>query len=340
MRAFCIVGPGQTELREVPPPSPGPEDVVMRVRLVGFCGSDLNTFRGRNPLVGYPRIPGHEIAGVIEGVGTAVPPEWGVGQAVTVSPYTACGACPSCRQGRSNCCRGNQTLGVQRDGAMAELITVPWRKLFTSEQLSLRQLAMVEPLTIGAHAVGRGRVRPDDTVAVFGCGAIGLGAVAAAAARGARVIAIDLDDAKLERARGAGAAAVLNSATADLHGGLQALTGGDGPAVVIEAVGLPATFRAAVDEVGFAGRVVYIGYAAKPVEYETKAFVQKELDILGSRNATPDDFRQVIAMLEGGRPDVSDLITRVVPLAAAGEALRAWEAAPGAVTKILVEVAG
>src|SRR5262249_5732406 len=160
-------------------------------------------------------------------------------------------------------------------------------------------LALVEPLTVGFHAVKRGRVTGDDTVAVIGCGIVGLGAVHAAAQRGARVIAVDIDDEKLSYARQAGAVQGINSAKADLHTELGKFTQGNGPNVVIEAVGTVATFRAAVDEVAFAGRVVYIGYTKRPVEYESQIFVQKELDIMGSRNSL-GDFPEVIAALEAG----------------------------------------
>jgi threonine dehydrogenase-like Zn-dependent dehydrogenase len=227
---------------------------------------------------------------------------------------------------------------VQRDGALTEYLTAPWQRLFGSDRLSLEQLALVEPLTVGAHAVDRGRVSEDDTVCVLGCGAIGLGAVAAAARSKARVIGVDIDDAKLELAAAAGASALVHSARDPLHEKLLGLTAGNGPDVVIEAIGLPATFRAAVEEVCFGGRVVYIGYAKEPVQYETKLFVQKELDILGSRNATDRDFRQVIAMLEAAAFPADATVTRVVSLDRAADALAAWDADPAAVTRILVAV--
>jgi threonine dehydrogenase-like Zn-dependent dehydrogenase len=227
---------------------------------------------------------------------------------------------------------------VQRDGALTEFIAVPWRKLFTSARLDLRALALVEPLTIGGHAVDRAQVTAADSVCVLGCGAIGLGAVAGAASRGARVIAVDVDDAKLELAAKAGAFCGLNSARADLHGELGRLTAGEGPDVVIEAIGLPATFQAAVAEVAFAGRVVYIGYAKQPVEYQTKVFVQKELDIRGSRNALPGDFQAVVALLEAGSFPLDGVVTRVYPFHQAGQALADWSASPVSFTKILVEI--
>jgi threonine dehydrogenase-like Zn-dependent dehydrogenase len=338
MKALVINAPGKTSFADVPEPKLGHEDVLLRVRTVGFCGTDLSTFRGVNPLIEYPRIPGHELGCTIEEVGSAVPEPFRPGLNVLVNPYKSCGRCSACRQQRYNCCSANQTLGVQRDGGLSERIVIPWDKLYTSERLSLREMALVEPLTVGYHAVMRGRVTGSDTVAVCGCGAIGIGVLAAADHLGARVIAIDVDDQKLALARKVGAGHVINTAATDLHTELQALTDGQGPDVTIEAVGLPQTFRAAVEETSYAGRVVYIGYSKQLVEYDTKHFILRELDILGSRNALPEDFRAVIAFLEKGRLPVEEVVTRVVPFAEAGDALAAWAENPSIVTKIHVEL--
>ena len=340
MKALFIKSPGHTEIGRIARPEPGPGEVLLRVRMVGLCGSDINTYRGRNPLVELPRIPGHEIAATIEAAGEGVPAGFRRGLSVTLSPYTACGTCPSCRRGRPNACRANQTLGVQRDGALTEYIVAPWQKLVEAPGLSLRELCLVEPLSVGFHAAARGRVGEADTVAVLGCGAVGLGAVAGAAFRGARVIAVDIDDTRLAVARKAGAKESINPSSAPLDQRLRELTAGDGPGVVIEAVGSPPTFRAAVEMVAFTGRVVYIGYAKEPVTYETKLFVQKELDILGSRNALVEDFKDVVRMLTAGRFPVEETISRVVPVESAGEAFADWDRNPAAFTKILVEVGG
>jgi 2-desacetyl-2-hydroxyethyl bacteriochlorophyllide A dehydrogenase len=339
MKAFVIDAPGQTSFIDVPEPALGNGDVLLRVRTVGYCGTDLSTYRGVNPLVSYPRIPGHELGCTIEKIGSAVPSEnFRIGQDVLVHPYKACGRCSACRQRRFNCCRDNETLGVQREGGMTELLAVPWETIYTSDKLSLREMALVEPLTVGYHAVRRGRVASKDTVVVFGCGAIGIGVIAAAASWGATVVAIDIDDRKLELVRRVGASQAINSATSDLHAELQQLTAGQGPDVLIEAVGLPQTFRAAVDEACFAGRIVYIGYAKKPVEYDTRYIVQRELDIMGSRNALAEDFRAVIAYLERGSFPVNDVVTHVVPFVQAGEAIAAWSEKPAEFTKIHVEI--
>ena len=328
-------------MAEIPHPGrPGAGEVLLRVRAVGLCGSDLSTFAGRNPLVSYPRIPGHEIAATIEEMGANVPASLQHGLAVTVLPYTSCGACAACRRGRVNACRDNQTLGVQRDGALTEFLLAPWKKLKPAPGIPVRTLAMVEPITVGAHAVRRGRVEPADTVLVIGCGMVGLGAIAAAAFRGARVVAMDQDTGKLDLARKAGAQNTLDARDARTAADVAALNNGEGPDVVVEAVGTPQTFRMAVESVAYTGRVVYIGYAKEPVTYETKFFVQKELDILGSRNATESDFDNVIAMLTAGRFPVDDAVSLVVPLEAAGEALARWSADPASMRKILVEIDG
>ncbi len=333
MKAFRVEGPEVAGIAGVTDAGVEEGKVLLRVKMVGLCGTDLNTFRGRNPMVSYPRVLGHEVAAlVVTGSEDLVP-----GTAVTMSPYTNCGTCPSCLRGRVNACQFNQTMGVQRDGAMTEFISVPRAKLYPAK-LSIKELCLVEPLTVGFHAASRGRVVAEDTVAVFGCGGVGLGAIAASAFRAANTIAIDMDDNKLSIARKAGASYTINTAREDLHTRLQEITSGRGPDVIIEAIGLPVTFRAAVDEVAFTGRVVYIGYAKDPVAYETRLFVQKELDILGSRNALPEDFSDVIAMLEAGRFPVEDAISAVVPIEDAARLLQEWSAAPGRFTKIMVEL--
>ncbi len=334
MRALVIDRPGEARVIEMERPAADPLEATMCIRRIGLCGTDLSTFLGKNPLVTYPRIPGHEVAATLEHVPAN---DLGLteGMNVTMSPYTNCGKCSACRQGRVNACRYNQTLGVQRDGALMDYFSMPLAKLYAA-LLPLEELCMVEPLTVGCHAVARGCVTATDTVAIYGCGGVGLGAVAAAAFRDARVIAIDIDDKKLAIARDCGARETINSTSEDVHARLQELTGGHGPDAIIEAIGRPDTYRAAVDEVCFAGRVVYIGYAKEHVSFETRLFVQKELDIRGSRNALPHDFREVIRMFEQKRFPTSDAISATVPLDDVPAILRAWSENPAAYTKIMI----
>lgn len=333
MKALVIQQPGQSSIRNVPEPAVKNGDILLRVRMVGLCGSDLNSFRGLNPLVSFPRIPGHEVsATVMQGNG-----DLASGTDVALNPYTSCGQCASCRRGRPNACEFNQTLGVQRDGALTEFVAMPREKLYPAK-LSRKELCLVEPLTVGFHAVARGRASGNNTVAIFGCGGVGLGAVAGSKARGARTICVDVDDEKLRLARATGGDHTINSMTESLHQRLLELTDGRGPDVVIEAVGTPATFHAAVEEVAFTGRVVYIGYAKEPVSYETRLFVQKELDVLGSRNALPEDFQAVIKLLESGKFPVNEAVSQIVRLEEGPDALRSWSEAPSRFKKILISL--
>jgi len=337
MKALRITEAGRIVADNIPETEPGNGEVLLEIRYVGFCGSDLNTFRGGNLMAKTEVIPGHEIGAVISKLGAGVPGHFKVGMAVTVNPYTNCGTCSSCRNGRPNACRNNETLGVQRDGAMREYIAVPWTKVIPASGLSLRECALVEPMSVGFHAVSRAAVTDSDTVMVIGCGMVGLGAIVRAGLRGARVIAVDVDNGKLEIAKGMGASFALNSTEEDFHDKLLGITDGMGPDVVIEAVGSPVTYRMAVDEAAFTGRVICIGYSKSDVTFQTKLFVQKELDIRGSRNALPLDFEAVIRYLEKGSCPTDRLISSVITPDKAQETMEYWNANPGKVFRILVD---
>lgn len=319
------------------PAAPAPGEVLLRLSHVGFCGSDINTFMGRNTMALNPVIPGHEIGAIIEAVGEGVPETLKPGMTVTCNPYTNCGKCASCRNGRVNACQHNETLGVQRNGAMREFITLPWQKVIPAANLSTKECALVEPMSVGFHAVDRSQVTDIDTVMVIGCGMVGMGAIVRAVLRGATVIAADIDDEKLALAKEMGAAYAINTKTEDAHARLAEITEGFGPDVIIEAVGSVPTYQMAINEVGFTGRVTCIGYAKSEVSFQTKYFVQKELNICGSRNANPSDFRAVIRYMERGTCPVDRLITKVIKPEEALETMRWWSQNPGKVFRILVD---
>ena len=335
MRAVAIEAPGAASVVERPVPVPGPDEALVRVARVGLCGTDLGTYLGKNPLVSYPRVIGHEVAGIVERpAGGAAGPA--AGMAVAVSPYKHCGRCPACRAGRPNACRDNQTLGVQREGALADYVAVPVSRLDTSASLGLDALALVEPFSVGMHAVGRARVTGDDTVLVIGCGGVGAGAVAGAAGRGARVIALDLDAGKRALARRLGAAADV-AGGADALERVLALTSGDGPSVVIEAVGSPATYRLALEAVASCGRIACLGWVRGDVALEARHLVAKEVDMVGSRNSM-GEFDEVIALFESGRVDPLQVVTDRIGMDGVPGALARWAANPPAVGKVLVSV--
>ena len=313
MKAVQIVSPEKVQILDVEKPALQPDEVLLKIEYVGFCGSDLNTFLGKNPMVKMPIIPGHEIGAVIEETGSLVPQELHPGLTVTVNPYTNCGKCASCRNRRYNACEHNETLGVQRNGAMCGYIAVPWEKVIPADGMNTRDCALIEPMSVG------------------------MGAIIRAALRGATVVAVDLDDEKLALAKEVGATHTINSRTTDVHEEMIRISQGFGADVVIEAVGNPVTYNMAINEVSFTGRVVYIGYAKSEVSFQTKLFVQKELNICGSRNALPEDFRAVIHYLNTHNFPYDKFISRIVTPEEAGEALQIWAAAPQKVFRILAD---
>jgi len=337
MKAVRIIAPNEMGVAEIEKPAIKADEVLVKIKYVGFCGSDLNTYLGRNPMVKLPVVPGHEVGAIIEEVGSDVPASLSKGMVVTLNPYTNCGNCASCRNGRFNACEHNETLGVQRQGVMCEYAALPWTKIIPAGNIPVRECALIEPMSVGFHAVARGEVTDNSFVMVIGCGMVGLGAVVRAAMRGATVIAADIDDEKLALAKEVGATYSVNTITEDVHQRIQEITGGYGVDVVIEAVGSPVTYVMAVNEVGFTGRVVCIGYAKSEVSFQTKLFVQKELDIRGSRNATPSDFRAVINCINKSNFPIEKFISNVVKPEGAAEAMKAWSENPGKVFRVLVE---
>ena len=337
MKAVQITEAGKVQVADIVKPTLGAGEILLRIKYVGFCGSDLNTYLGRNPMVKMPVIPGHEVGAVIEEIGEGVPAGFEKGMNVTVNPYTNCGKCASCRNGRVNACEHNETLGVQRNGSMQEFLVLPWTKVIPATGLSDKECALIEPMSVGFHAVSRAQVTDIDTVAVIGCGMIGLGAIVRASLRGARVIAMDIDDEKLELAKRLGASMVINSKTENVVERVRELTDGYMADVVIEAVGSPVTYVTAIDIVAFTGRVACIAMPRVKWLSRQNILFQKELDIRGSRNAMPEDFRAVIHYLQNGNCPMNELISAVVKPEEAGEALQKWSENPGKVFRMLVE---
>ncbi len=337
MKAVFIPKASEIVVTEIEKPVVKAGEILVKLEYVGFCGSDLSTFSGRNPMVKMPVIPGHEVGAVIEEIGEGVPEGFYKGMHVTLNPYTNCGKCPSCLNGRVNACQFNETLGVQRNGVMCEYAAMPWSKVIPADGLSTKECALIEPMSVGFHAVSRGQVSDNEFVMVIGCGMIGVGAIVRAALRGATVIVVDIDDDKLKLAKKLGAKFTINSKKKNVHDELMEYTNGCGPDVVIEAVGSPATYVMAIEEVAFTGRVVCIGYAKSEVSFQTKYFVQKELDIRGSRNAMPADFRAVINYLKQGNCPTEKLITHIVKPEETLNTMLDWMVNPGKVFRILVE---
>ena len=312
------------------------DEVLLKPEFIGLCGTDLSSYKGTMPLVSYPRIPGHEVGAVILKKGSKVPEHFRTGDTVTVNPYSNCGSCPACLQGRYNTCQYNQTLGVQRDGAMQPVFAIHHSKLFVSSTLSTKLLAVVEPLSVGYHASERARVKQGDQVLVIGCGVIGLGAILACVSKGATVLAADIDDEKLDFLKQFGVSRIINTRKEPLVATVNEYTNQRGADVVIEAVGATVSYQAALDAVSFAGRIACIGYAKEEIPVNTSLIVRKELDVMGSRNAL-GEFAPVIRMLEEGQLPFEALISKIYPAGAAAEALDYWYQHPDKVIKILLQ---
>lgn len=340
MKALCIDDIGHSEFRDIAQPTLDDDQVLLKVQKVGLCGSDLNTFLGANPLVNLPRVPGHEIGGIIIASGSNVPSEFEKGKAAIVIPYTTCGECSSCKSGRVNACRYNKTLGVQQDGGLSDYIAIRPDRLILNDTLEQEFLALVEPLSVGFHAVDRGNVSESDTVLVLGGGMIGAGAILGAKARGAKVLVAEISDHKTETLQKLGVEHIINPGKVNIVEAVNELTNGHGVDIVIEAVGAAETFRSAIDLVAFAGRVVYIGYAKSDVSYNTSLFNLKELDISGSRNAVREDFEAVISFLEENGNLAKTLISKRFDWDNADQAFNYWVDNREHVFKIIIDLEG
>ena len=302
MRAAVFDAPRALRLEDREPPRPGPGEALVRVGAAGLCAGDLYIFQGRNPYVIYPRVGGHEVAGVVEalGEGSAGPP---VGTRVVVEPFVGCGTCYPCRVGKYNCCTRLSIVGVHRDGGFADRLLAPATKLHRIPAgLSMRAASFAEPLAIGVQALRRASVTEGETVLVLGCGPIGLAVVAAARARGCTVWATDPDAGRLATAVSLGATPFDSAAVAD----------GEGVPVVVEATGVIAVMEQAVELVASGGRVVILGLARPDAAIRLPALdvTRREMTVLGSR-ASADCFPEALALLASGTTGLPDIATEV-----------------------------
>ena len=312
MKAILLEKPQTFRPTEIPePPAPGPEEALVRVHRIGICGTDYGGFLGKMPFYSYPRIPGHELGVEVLAVGggvTNVRP----GDRCAVEPYINCRKCYSCRRGLTNCCEAHQTLGVMCDGGMRERMLLPARKLHASARLSFEQLALVETLAIGCHAVDRGGVKAGDHVLVIGAGPIGLSAIEFVNVAGATCIAMDLSEARLafcrEKLRVRHTIVARGDAT-DVAA-LAEITGGQLADVVIDATGHHRSMSRALEFCAFGAKLVYVGIAAQEISFfQAPVLHRREVTILGSRNALTRDFPRIVRLIEDGAIDTGPWIT-------------------------------
>lgn len=338
MKAIVCDQPNHFRYDERPMPVAGPGEALLCIRRIGICGTDLHAFRGRQPFFSYPRILGHELAAEIVALGDG-DTDLRVGDAVTVMPYLECGDCIACRSGKPNCCTSLQVIGVHRDGGMQEFISMPVDHLLKAPGVSFDELALVECMAIGAHAVRRAGVISGEEVLVIGSGPIGFGIMQFARSAGARVIVLDLDERRLEFARNfSGADATVKGGRDDTPLLIADVTGGNGASVVFDATGSPQSMMQAFDYVAHGGRYVLVSIVDAQISFYDPNFHKREMTLMSSRNATRDDFLWVLQCLADKSLDLAPLITHRCDFDRLVEEFTAWTSPGSGLIKGMVKV--
>lgn len=322
MDVVTCVEPGtlRHEQRECPERLAG--EVLVRIRRVGVCGTDYHIYGGTQPYLSYPRVMGHELGGEV--VEADADSGFAAGDVVCIIPYISCGECIACRQGKDNCCVRIQVLGVHRDGGMAEYLTVPERFVLNAQGLSFDDAAMVEFLAIGRHAVDRGRVRDGQRVLVVGGGPIGMAVALFAGDAGGAVTVIDgRRDRSSFCVERLGAAHAVDLAE-DVPARLSAITDGEFYDVVFDATGNARAMEAGFAYVAHGGTYVLVSIVRGPISFDDPEFHKRETTLMGSRNATAEDFRFVIEAIRGGRVPTRAMHTHSAPLAELPDTLPRW----------------
>ncbi|MBW7477265.1 zinc-binding alcohol dehydrogenase family protein [Paenibacillus oenotherae] len=337
MRTILCRQIDEFEMIETERPVPQTGEALVRIKRIGICGTDLHAFKGNQPYFTYPRVLGHELSGIVEQIngdrlGLAV------GDQVAIIPYLECGICVACRRGKSNCCTDMRVLGVHTDGGMREYITVPTDHLVKVNDISLDHAAVIEPLSIGAHAVRRAGLSQGETVLVIGAGPIGLGVMALAKNSGARVIVMDVSEERLQFCREwAGIHDTVNALQSPVDR-LRELTGGDLPTVVFDATGNVKSMTGAFDYVAHGGKLIYVGLVKSDITFNDPDFHKKELTLMGSRNATKEDFHAVLDVVRKKLVPLDDYITHRVSFNGMIDEFERWMNPAAGVIKAMVEV--
>lgn len=332
MKSLILQQPGALAWTDVPEPVPAAGEALVRVRRCGVCGTDLHALAGKQPFFSYPRRLGHELC--VEVV--SAPPDSGlsVGDPCAVEAYYFCGHCPACRAGKTNCCQQLKVLGVHIDGGHAPFITVPADKLHRATNLKPEEIALVEPLVIGAHGIERAELKPDEPVVIVGLGPIGLAAAIFAQAAGVRLVCVDVQADRLQFAtqtlglgHGLLAGENLSSRLQQYFGQL--------PAAVIDATGNPASMRQAFQLAEHGGRIVFLGLFPGELTFDDPHFHRRELTLLASRAGLTGTFREVIRLMQTGRVKVLPLVTHRFAFTAAAERLPELPRIPGLVKAMI-----
>ena len=335
MKTLVCTKPGKLEYatRELPELQKG--QAMIKIKRVGICGTDLHAFDGTQPYFNYPRILGHELAGELMAFDNA--PGFKIGEAVTFIPYYHCGKCIACRNGKTNCCTQMKVCGVHVDGGMVEYLSVPSSSLLHGEGLSFDELALVEPLAIGAHGVRRAAVEPGEFVLVIGAGPIGLGTMEFARMAGANVIALDINEQRLRFCKD-----ILNITHAvsvlatNVTEQLKEITSGDMPVVVIDATGSLKAINNAFQYMAHGARYVLIGLQKGEISFNHPEFHKREGSLLSSRNATQQDFEHVITNMKNGKVQPVTYVTHRAIFDNVADEFESWLSPVNGVIKAMV----
>lgn len=333
MKSVYLESPNNIKIKEVEKPVRKENEALIRIKSVGICGSDIGAYRGVNPLVSYPRIIGHELAGEVIEIGEN---SKGIkaGDKVIIDPYIYCGKCYPCSIGRTNCCTDLKVLGVHIDGGMVEFFTHPSELLWkVPDNISWEQVPAAEPLTIALHAIHRTKVTAGEHVVIIGAGAIGLLAALSAIAYDAIPILLDIVDERLSFANGIGIKHTINAMDKDAVEKIKQITNGRMAEVVIEASGSNAAIRNTLDYVSNAGRVALTGWPKKETSLPTNLFTMKEIDIRGSRTSA-GEFEEALKLISEGTVDVKSIISKVIKLEEVPEAVKELSEHPERYLKI------
>ena len=334
MKAIVIDKPYEVEIRDVPMPTVGEGEALLRVLYVGICGADVASYTGNQPFTTYPRIPGHEFSAEIIEI-----PENDKGLKKG-NPYFNCGKCYSCERGHVNCCTDNRTMGVQRDGAFCEYISMPVERIYPGMGLTAQELALIEPFSISRHAISRAAIHQTDSVLIVGAGPIGLFALLAAKQFAGKIAVADVLNNRLDLAMSYGADGVVNTATDDIAKFTEEFTDGRGFDVCIEACGRPETFLMCIDEAAYAANIILIGNGKRETTFLHSIILKKELNIFGSRNAMKQDFLDNIELAASGKVDVMKMVSGVYEMDKAAEAFDALAHNKGDLAKLLIRIGG
>jgi 2-desacetyl-2-hydroxyethyl bacteriochlorophyllide A dehydrogenase len=337
MKTLVCREPGKFEYTTGNKPELKKGQAIIKIKRIGICGTDLHAFEGTQPYFNYPRILGHELAGELVEFDDA--PGFSAGESVTFIPYFNCGKCVACRNGKTNCCVQMQVCGVHVDGGMVEYLSVPSSSLLHGDGLSFDELALVEPLSIGAHGVRRAALEPGEFVSVIGAGPIGLGTMEFARIAGAKVIALDINEQRLQFCKDKlKVTYTVNALTSDVTEQLKEITNGDMPTVVIDATGSLKAINNAFQYMAHGARYVLIGLQKGDISFSHPEFHKREGTLMSSRNATRQDFEHVIANMKKGEVKPTTYITHRVLFDRVKEEFEGWLNPANGVIKAMVEM--